>query len=43
VTTLPSTRQRTRTTALLNPQATAQENLARAFLTFTQAAGSLEK
>jgi nitrogen fixation/metabolism regulation signal transduction histidine kinase len=43
VTNLPTTRQRTRTAALLNPQATAQENLARAFLTFTQAASSLEK
>lgn len=43
VTNLPSTRQRTRATALLNPQASAQENLARAFVTFTQAASSLEK
>lgn len=43
MTNLPSTRQRTRSVAVLNPQTTAQENLARAFLTFTQAAGSLEK
>jgi len=43
VTNLPITRQRTRGTALLNPQASAQENLARAFATFTQAASSLEK
>src|SRR5437660_10427299 len=43
MTTLPTTRQRTRTLALVDPHAAAQENLARAFLTFTQAAGSLEK
>lgn len=43
MTTLPTTRQRTRTLALIDPHAAAQENLARAFLTFTQAAGSLEK
>jgi nitrogen fixation/metabolism regulation signal transduction histidine kinase len=43
VTNLPITRQRARGTCLLNPQATAQENLARAFVTFTQAASSLEK
>ena len=43
MTNLPGTRQRTRTTALPNAQATAHENLTRAFLTFTQAAGSLEK
>ncbi len=43
VTNLPSTRQRTRVLAPPNAQAAAQENLTRAFLTFTQAAGSLEK
>jgi len=43
VTNLPSTRQRTRVLATPDAQATAQENLTRAFLTFTQAAGSLEK
>lgn len=43
MTNLPSTRQRTRVLAPLNAQATAQENLTRAFLTFTQAAGSLER
>jgi nitrogen fixation/metabolism regulation signal transduction histidine kinase len=43
VTNLPSTRQRTRVLATSDAQATAQENLTRAFLTFTQAAGSLEK
>jgi signal transduction histidine kinase len=42
VTNLPRTRQRTRALATHNAQATAQENLTRAFLTFTQAAGSLE-
>jgi nitrogen fixation/metabolism regulation signal transduction histidine kinase len=43
VTNLPRTRQRSHSTALANPQSTAQENLTRAFMTFTQAAGSLEK
>jgi nitrogen fixation/metabolism regulation signal transduction histidine kinase len=43
VTNLPGTRQKARNLATHNAQATAQENLARAFLTFTQAAGSLEK
>src|SRR3981081_1764158 len=37
------TRQRTHSAAMIHPQISAQENLARAFLTFTQAAGSLEK
>jgi two-component system sensor histidine kinase FlrB len=40
---LPSSRQRTRVgTAHAGTRAAAQENLTRAFLTFTQAAGSLE-
>jgi two-component system, sensor histidine kinase FlrB len=50
VTNLPNERRRTRTAAippLVAPKAeapvVAQENLARAFVTFTQAAGSLEK
>jgi nitrogen fixation/metabolism regulation signal transduction histidine kinase len=41
---LPSARQRTRSAAVLGTNhAAAQENLTRAFMTFTQAAGSLEK
>jgi two-component system, sensor histidine kinase FlrB len=41
---LPRTRQRTHSPATeLKGRASAQENLTRAFLTFTQAAGSLEK
>ena len=41
---LPSVRQRTRSASVMgNTQTSAQENLARAFMTFTQAAGSLEK
>jgi signal transduction histidine kinase len=43
VTTLPRARQRTPSKALDNPQAIAQENLTRAFVTFTQAASSLER
>lgn len=41
--TLPRARQGTRPTAEARGRATAQESLTRAFLTFTQAAGSLEK
>src|SRR5882672_2540761 len=41
---LPGTRQRTSTAAMdVKGRAAAQENLTRAFMTFTQAAGSLEK
>jgi two-component system, sensor histidine kinase FlrB len=41
---LPRARQRTRSTSVLETDHTAaQENLTRAFMTFTQAAGSLEK
>jgi hypothetical protein len=41
---LPSARQRTRGARVMgNTHTTAQENLTRAFMTFTQAAGSLEK
>lgn len=41
---LPRTRQRTNTAVVeLTGRASAQESLTRAFLTFTQAAGSLEK
>ena len=41
---LPRPRQRARSTALMETNhAAAQENLTRAFMTFTQAAGSLEK
>jgi two-component system, sensor histidine kinase FlrB len=44
VTNLPRARQRTHTAAIAGDgHAAAQENLTRAFLTFTQAAGSLEK
>jgi nitrogen fixation/metabolism regulation signal transduction histidine kinase len=44
VPTLPSHRQRTRAAAVTGQNhVAAQENLTRAFLTFTQAAGSLEK
>jgi len=40
---LPSPRQRTRAASVTGEgQVAAQENLTRAFLTFTQAAGSLE-
>jgi nitrogen fixation/metabolism regulation signal transduction histidine kinase len=42
VTDLSRTRQRARNSALVS-QASAQENLTRAFMTFTQAAGSLER
>ena len=41
---MPRTRQRTSTAVVeINGRASAQESLTRAFLTFTQAAGSLEK
>jgi nitrogen fixation/metabolism regulation signal transduction histidine kinase len=41
---LPRARKRTRSTAVMGSNhAEAQENLTRAFMTFTQAAGSLEK
>jgi nitrogen fixation/metabolism regulation signal transduction histidine kinase len=41
---LPRARQRTRSAAVIETNhAAAQENLTRAFMTFTQAAGSLEK
>jgi two-component system, sensor histidine kinase FlrB len=41
---LPRTRQRTSSTAMeMKGRVAAQENLTRAFMTFTQAAGSLEK
>ena len=41
---LPRARQRGRSTAVMETNhAAAQENLTRAFMTFTQAAGSLEK
>ncbi len=41
---LPRARQRARTTGVIETNhAAAQENLTRAFMTFTQAAGSLEK
>lgn len=46
MTNLPRSRQRGHggaATARVNAQANAQENLTRAFLTFTQAAGSLER
>lgn len=44
VPTLPNIRQKTRNAAIAgNGHIAAQENLTRAFLTFTQAAGSLEK
>lgn len=43
VTDLPRTRQRSHSSAPANPQRAAQENLTRAFMTFTQAAGSLER
>jgi nitrate/nitrite-specific signal transduction histidine kinase len=44
VTNLPRARQRTHSAAITGDgHAAAQENLKRAFLTFTQAAGSLEK
>jgi nitrogen fixation/metabolism regulation signal transduction histidine kinase len=43
VTTLPRARQRAPSEAPENSQAIAQENLTRAFVTFTQAASSLER
>ena len=43
MTTLPGARQRAPSKAPENPQAIAQENLTRAFATFTQAASSLER